>query len=923
IRFFVSKPGASDAERRGTRQLAEREYQLTSRLHHDAVLCPRDLVDDDLGVGLVYQRDDRFRRLDLWLADHDAELSLPVRVGLVRQLAEAVGYAHRHHVVHRGLGPAAVLVRPGDDDLELRLGDWQVAGADAAGTSITTGSATRLFALLEGREATDPQRQQAQAYLAPEGRWGEAADRIRLDVFALGAVAYLILTGRSPATDHLDLRERVARDDGLDLAADMPEVLPSLRRLVLEATRPAVSRRLADVTAFLKLLGDVDREIAAGAGDVIEDPLEAAPGMVLGQRFKLIDRLGSGSTAVGLLVADLTAGEERRVLKVALNDAAATRLRGEAEVLASLRSSPSPRLVKLVDPEPLRVGPRTALLLESAGDTTLAEVLRERPRLSLDLLDRYGLDLLEALVALDKAGVDHRDIKPANLGVREQRGDHVKHLVLFDFSLSRAGASAVEAGTPPYLDPFLGSVRRPTWDSAAERYAAAVTLFEMATGRTPRFGDGASDPAAIADEATVEPSLFDPSVADALVTFFRRTLRRDARERFHTAAEMLTAWRAIFTGKTTTIPDDADALAAAAKPTTSLAEAGLSPRALSALEPLRLNTVGDLAAVDAGRLSRLAGAAESTRREVRTRAKQWRQRFGSTTADTPPRPAPASTADPAEIAQLLTQVARTAVRRTHVRRLLGLGGAAEPQVDAFASLTDLAPALGLGGQPQVSRALAALQDVWAADQQSRDRLDGVLARARDTLEGLGGMASVDDLVAALASELAPEQPGPDQANGQRLVAGLLRLALDRAEIVERGGGDPTPIVRRRRRGRSHLLAVSSALLDLADDLGTRADALVAAAASAGEEIVSAARAVARLRPAWPAEVPTLDDTRLVRLAARMSTRAGASRRGELHDRELEAAAAVRIALGGLAPSQQLTGKDLAERVRARFPDLPR
>src|SRR5699024_7552148 len=112
-------------------------------------------------------------------------------------------------------------------------------------------------------------------------------------------------------------------------------------------------------------------------------------------------------------------------------------------------------LVKLVE-GPVEIGTRQALVLESAGTQTLAEVLQERQRLSLDLLQRYGTDLLEALVALDKAGVDHRDIKPANLGVRTARsGDRAKHLVLFDFSLTRAAASATEAGTPPYLDPFL------------------------------------------------------------------------------------------------------------------------------------------------------------------------------------------------------------------------------------------------------------------------------------------------------------------------------------------------------------------------------------------------------------------------------------------------------------------------------------
>ena len=125
-----------------------------------------------------------------------------------------------------------------------------------------------------------------------------------------------------------------------------------------------------------------------------------------------------------------------RVLKVARDDAAASRIAGEAEVLAGLAD---PRLVRLVE-GPVEVGGRQALVLESAGEETLGEVLRGRERLSLDLLERWGTDLLEALVALDRAGVDHRDIKPANLGVREGRSDRAKHLVLFDFSLSRAGS---------------------------------------------------------------------------------------------------------------------------------------------------------------------------------------------------------------------------------------------------------------------------------------------------------------------------------------------------------------------------------------------------------------------------------------------------------------------------------------------------
>ena len=300
-------------------------------------------------------------------------------------------------------------------------------------------------------------------------------------------------------------------------------------------------------------------------------------------------------------------------------------------------------------------------------------MLRSRERLSLDLLERWGTDLLEALVALDRAGVDHRDIKPANLGVREGRSDRAKHLVLFDFSLSRAGATAVTAGTPPYLDPFLDAPERGRHDSAAERYSAAVVLFEMATGATPKFGDGLSDPASVRDEATIEPGMFDPAVAGALVPFFRTALARNAKERYDTAADMLAAWRAVFAPVPKTIPDDADERAAAADPATPLAEAGLSARALSALEPYGVATVGDLVAVDPVRLNRLSGVAEATRREVKARARQWRDKFGaSVTGRGPDRravPGPGGTAlpDPVSAAELLARPRRNGPGRVPAR----------------------------------------------------------------------------------------------------------------------------------------------------------------------------------------------------------------------------------------------------------------
>jgi serine/threonine protein kinase len=940
IRFLVTPPGATTTEQARIRQIAAHEYRIMSRLPNDRLLRPRDLVDGDLGVGLVYPVDDKFQRLDLWQADRAGSVSAETQLRLLREVAEAVAYAHGNRIVHRGLTPHAVSVhQPPDGELRVLVGDWQSAGtlAGAVPTGLSGSGVTALMGAADAYSqagamrpgAVDVDQRLAEAFQAPEGVWNRGADRIRLDVFALGALAYYVLAGRPPAADRAALRDRLHRDDGLDLAADLPQVPSAVRALVLEATRPAVSERLPDVRAFVERLADAERALAGPVEDVV-DPLEAAPGAVIAGRFRLERRLGAGSTAVGLLVTDLSVGESgpdaARVLKVAVDDTAAGRIADEAGVLAGLND---PRLVRLVE-GPLDVGGRQALVLESAGDETLGEVLRGRERLSLDLLERWGADLLEALVALDRAGVDHRDIKPANLGVREGRSDRAKHLVLFDFSLSRAGAAAVTAGTPPYLDPFLDAPERGRYDSAAERYSAAVVLFEMATGAAPRFGDGLSDPASVRDEATVTPDMFDAAVAGPLVEFFQTALARSAKARHDTAAEMLAAWRSVFAPVPKTIPDDADESAARAEPATPLAEAGLSARGLSALEPFGVATVGDLVAVDPVRLNRLSGVAEATRREVKGRARQWRDRFGSTVTgreagrQNPQGPNEAGGPDPVTAAELLLAhagTARAASRRAMARLILGL----DPGLDPFASQNELATALGVS-RARVAQQVGALQDGWADHPASRGLLDTIAELARDALAELGGVATVDELASAVRAELPPSDR-TDAAPPARVGAGLLRLALDRAQALSRADAGGEQISARRRGGKIVLLAADPALLDPAEALGRTADDLVAQARSAGDPLVPAGRGALRLRDGWAqaAAAPPpagLGDGRLLRLATALAGSAVLSGSNELYHRDLPVNDALALALKGAGGTQAVTAHEIRDRVRARFPALP-
>jgi serine/threonine protein kinase len=954
IRFLVTPVGSTAARRARLRRIAEHEYRVMARLTHENLLRPIDIVDGDLGVGLVYPRDERYQRLDLWLAGTSTGISVGDQLDVLRQVADAVLYAHSNRVVHRGLSPHAVWIRRRDADgkIHVLVGDWQLAGSTGA-DSLTGSSggitglfgtgeqAERLAAATQGRLSHgDLAGRFADAFQAPEGIFTDRTDRVRLDVFALGALGYYIMTGYPAAATRAGLRERLRRENGLDLAADLSQVAAPMRDLVLGATRPQVSERLPDVRAFLAGLDQAERVLLAPDDEEVTDILEASSGTIVDGRYRLERRLGSGSTAVGMLVTDLApcpgspgsagspiSGQEAQppqcVLKVAIDDSAAARLAGEAEVLRSLDD---PRIVRILE-GPKKIGGRTALVLDRAGDQTLAEVLRERERLSLDMQERYGTDLLEVLVVLDRAGVDHRDIKPSNLGVREDRGTRAKHLVLFDFSLSRAGATAVTAGTQNYLDPFLDDPGRGRFDSAAERYSAAVVLFEMATGSLPRFGDGLSDPASLSDEATIDRELFAPPVADRLTVFFRRALARRAADRFDTAADMLAAWQGAFAPVPRSLPDNADESAAEAGPETQLAQAGLSVRALSALEPYGVHTVADLLAVDPVRLNRMSGVADMTRREIKSRAAQWRKQFAAPARgrglDRPP-VGRLTMHDPLAAAELLVEragSARAQARRALASLLTGL----DQRVTPFAPYGELAAVLGVTTQ-RIAQQAGALQETWAGDETSRVLLDGLAATAAEALAELDGVATAAELTAVILSALAPPNTERDVT---QVTAGLLRVAFDRIRALSEADEDAAQLAFRRRDGKIALLATSQALLDPVEALGRKADELMARAEAADERLVQGQRAVPQLQAAWMRSAGSDDQApqppgpdRLLRLAAALSQTAALSGARDLHPRDLDVRVALRDALTGAASLLELTAKEIRDRFRARFPALP-
>ena len=609
VRLFPLALGATEAARQQLQRAAEREYRILQGIRHPGIASAENFTIHERGPALLFDFDPKAVRLDHFLRQRE-RLGPDLALGLLRQIAEVLRYAHEKKLVHRGLSPQSILVSDTDSPSpRVQIYNWQTATRDSG----SSGASSRVSGTAHPEQLVEDA---SLVYIAPEVLAGNEAPGESADVFSLGAIAFRLFADRPPATSLLQRDEILRPSRGLDLSAAVDGVGKELRDLVLYSTHPDITARTDSVADFLEQLELVEEELTAPEEEPVRDPSEARAGDRLPGGFTVRKRLGRGSSAVAFLVDQ---GEGEAVLKVAATPEDNGRVRDEAAILRKLRHE---RIVAFYDL--LEVGDRTAILMAKAGERTLGQRLREEGRLHVELLQRFGEELLQVLAWLEDEGIAHRDIKPDNIGVTTGTAKERLHIVLFDFSLSRTPADNIRAGTRPYLEPFLSLRTPPRWDVHAERFAAAMTLYEMATGTLPHWGDGQSDPALIDDEVTLDSELLEADLRETLGEFFARALRRDFRQRFDTSEEMLIAWRRAFE-RAERRPERQEAeheraLLQALQETTpdsQLALLPLSTRVLTALERVGIRTPAELLSIPVARLYRMRGVGNRTRREIR------------------------------------------------------------------------------------------------------------------------------------------------------------------------------------------------------------------------------------------------------------------------------------------------------------------
>lgn len=940
IRVYLE--GHQDDEARAIlKRAAEREFQILERIEHTGILRVDTLTETESGPALVFRWQEGAQRLDHYLAEQTESFSADVNLEILRQITEAIAYAHRKKVIHRGLSPQSIIVLPEKDENgvpKIQISNWQLGHIDSgtAGGVTQTRFSTSLHA---GQFVEDD----ASVFFAPEAVSGQNLEGEELDSFSIGALAYYLFSGELPANSLLDLDQKLRAKHYLDICAVQNGVSSELAKLIQFTANSDRSLRYRP-EEILEAIDRVWEEMTSpDAADVV-DPRKARSGDLLEHGFQVVRDLGTGSCSKVLLV-DSPEGE-RQVLKVAAKPDYCERLNREFETIQKIRH---PNVIQAFKPwdfdgiTGFTMEPAFSLRAKKKDDdgeekpdddeknrteTSLARRLRQDGPLDLSLLKRFGIELLQAIDELERLGISHRDIKPDNLGIRSVKKGPLQ-LVLFDFSLADSPAEDIRLGTPPYLDPFLSLRKIPRWDSHAERFGAAMTLHEMACGVLPVWGDGGSAPHLIDDEVSLRLELFPQPLREGLGEFFQRSLARDIANRFDNTEEMLASWRKIFDqidqpsltptaqtadGETLDQPSRSDVLETSTAGT-QLVLLGLSVRLMNVLERLEVVTIADLLRYPIGRIKRLRGVGYKTTTEVLELYRQLQERFpdleskeriSEAAKDASTEPEHASV-DLIAKQLIVSSGTKDSADRNIQEKFLGwITSQDDPMALRWLSQTDLGDEVSVT-RARVGQVITAARERWMKNPVLTKLRESIYA----TLLTHGGVTTHEEMIRLVLLLRGSTLSEPDSL---RMASIATRAAVEAERQLKNPG-----FVESRRKG-VLFLSVDPAYIQFAQQL-----------AEAGEDLAyrdplpTASRVIETLGVIEYPEtgidgIRPPDQARRAKLAAAVSGKVCVNSRLEVYPPGLSAVRALTLARSALFGAKELTLDEVRSRVASRYPE---
>jgi serine/threonine protein kinase len=229
-----------------------REIQLAASLQHPHIvpLLSAGQADDLLYYSMPLVEGESLRaRLT-----REGELPVPEAIRVLRDVADALSYAHRHGVMHRDIKPDNVLL----SDHHALVTDFGVAKAldEAARKSSLTSTGLALG---------------TPAYMAPEQAAADPHTDQRADIYALGVLGYEILAGRPPFTGpspQVVIAAQLTQAPA-PLAQSRASVPPALAAVVMRCLEKRPADRWQSATEVLEALEALGTPTAATVPTIV------------------------------------------------------------------------------------------------------------------------------------------------------------------------------------------------------------------------------------------------------------------------------------------------------------------------------------------------------------------------------------------------------------------------------------------------------------------------------------------------------------------------------------------------------------------------------------------------------------------------------------------------------------------------------
>jgi len=222
--------------------------QVLDHLRHSYILPiidinlhenPRYLITEYASLGSLHDR-----------IQSGQPLPIESAVTILSQIGEALAHIHQHNIIHRDLKPGNILF---NDRNEALLSDFDIA------------------VVLDAGESKKVNKWGSPPYMAPEQFEGQVSRKS--DQYALGCIAYRLVTGQRPFDDNnfMALQYKHTTQEPIAPRQLNPNITEHIELAILRAMAKNPADRFAEMMAFIAALRPENVSIGQGQRQVIPD----------------------------------------------------------------------------------------------------------------------------------------------------------------------------------------------------------------------------------------------------------------------------------------------------------------------------------------------------------------------------------------------------------------------------------------------------------------------------------------------------------------------------------------------------------------------------------------------------------------------------------------------------------------------------